>query len=187
MCQIIDGRDISDYEKYYMSLVLQAYAVIEKARTHQEGGHGMRVIFLDIDGVLNNAKSKEESLTFPCVDDGNLQHLKHVIEETNASIVLTSTWKEDYQEDDAVRHFLDDNLPICDITDDKILNRGKGILAYLSARRDVESFVILDDEAFDFEDCGLMDHWVKTSFGCGLTEEDAKKAIRILRAEGEKV
>ena len=147
----------------------------------------MRIIFLDIDGVLNNAKSKEESLTFPCVDEGNLQHLKRIVAEADASIVLTSTWKEDYQEDDAVRHFLDDKLPICDITDDKILNRGKGILAYLSVHRDVESFVILDDEAFDFEDCGLMDHWVKTSFGSGLTEEDAKKAIRILRAEGEKV
>ena len=36
MCQIIDGRDVSDYEKYYMSLVHQAYSVIEKARAHQE-------------------------------------------------------------------------------------------------------------------------------------------------------
>lgn len=140
----------------------------------------MKVIFLDIDGVLNNARSNEESITFPCIDNVNLQHLKNIIDETNASIVLTSSWKEDYQEDDAVRHFLDDKLPICGITDDKILNRGKGILAYLSEHRDVESFVIIDDEAFDFEECGLMDHWIKTSYGCGLTEMDAERAIRIL-------
>ena len=147
----------------------------------------MKVIFLDIDGVLNNVKSNEESLNFPCIDEGNLQHLEQIIAEVDASIVLISTWKEDYQEDDAIRSFINEKLPIYGITDDKILNRGKGILEYLSAHRNVESFVILDDEAFDFEECGLIDHWVKTSYGCGLTEEDAKKAIQILCAGEKKV
>ena len=140
----------------------------------------MKVIFLDIDGVLNNARSNEESITFPCIDDVNLQHLKHIIDETNASIVLTSSWKEDYQDNDAIRSFINEKVPVFDTTDDNILNRGKGILEYLSAHRDVESLVILDDEAFDFEECGLMDHWIKTSYGCGLTEMDAERAIRIL-------
>ena len=140
----------------------------------------MKVIFLDIDGVLNNARSNEESLTFPSIDEDNLQHLKRTIDATNASIVLTSTWKEDYQDNDAIRSFINEKVPVFDTTDDNILNRGKGILEYLSAHRDVESFVILDDEAFDFEECGLVDHWVKTFYDCGLTEMDAERAIRIL-------
>ncbi len=140
----------------------------------------MKVIFLDIDGVLNNAKSNEESLNFPCIDEGNLQHLKRIIDETNASIVLTSTWKEDYQDNDAIRSFINEKVPVFDTTHDKILNRGKGILNYLSAHQDVENYVILDDEAYDFVECGLVDHWVKTSYECGLTEEDAERAIRIL-------
>lgn len=146
----------------------------------------MKVIFLDVDGVLNNARSNEESMIFPCIDEGNLQHLKRIIDETNASIVLTSTWKEDYQDNDAIRSFINEKVPVFDTTHDKILNRGKGILAYLSAHRNVESFVILDDEAFDYEECELMDHLVRTFYDCGLTEEDAKKAIQILCA-GEKV
>ena len=140
----------------------------------------MRIIFLDIDGVLNNAKSNEESLTFPCIDEVNLRHLKHVIEATGARVVLTSTWKEDYQEDEAVRRFLEDRLPICGVTEDRILDRGKGILAYLSAHPEVKSYVILDDELFDYVECELMDHLVRTFYDCGLTEMDAERAIRIL-------
>ena len=140
----------------------------------------MKVIFLDIDGVLNNARSNEESLTFPSIDEDNLQHLKRTIDATNASIVLTSTWKEDYQDNDAIRSFINEKVPVFDTTHDKILNRGKGILNYLSAHRDVEGFVVLDDEAYDFVECGLVDHCVKTSYGCGLTEMDAERAIRIL-------
>lgn len=140
----------------------------------------MRIIFLDIDGVLNNAKSNEESLTFPCIDEVNLKHLKHIIEATGARVVLTSTWKEDYQEDEAVRRFLEYRLPICGVTEDRILDRGKGILAYLSVHPEVKSYVLLDDELFDYAECELMDHLVRTFYECGLTEMDAERAIRIL-------
>ena len=140
----------------------------------------MRIIFLDIDGVLNNAKSNEESLTFPCIDDVNLRQLKNIVEATGARVVLTSTWKEDYLEDEAVRRFLDDRLPICGVTEDRILDRGKGILAYLSAHPEVKSYVILDDELFDYVECELIDHLVRTFYDCGLTEMDAERAIRIL-------
>ena len=47
----------------------------------------------------------------------------------------------------------------------------------------VEAFVILDDESFDFNDLGLSEHFVKTSFykeDGGLQEEHVKSAIKIL-------
>lgn len=52
----------------------------------------MKVIFLDIDGVLNVCTQQRDEF-------GSIFHkefvdnLKHIIEETNAKIVITSTWR----------------------------------------------------------------------------------------------
>lgn len=53
----------------------------------------MKVIFLDIDGVLNYMGSQ-------LIDANCLANLKFIVKETGAKIVLISTWKQ----------FLDDNI-----------------------------------------------------------------------------
>lgn len=53
----------------------------------------MKIIFLDIDGVLNYQGSN-------LIDEGCLNNLRNIIKQTGAKIVLISTWKT----------FLDDNI-----------------------------------------------------------------------------
>lgn len=57
----------------------------------------MRIIFLDIDGVLNNIKTKENFRGYVGIDEKNLQALKSFIDESNkedeTKIVLSSSWR----------------------------------------------------------------------------------------------
>jgi hypothetical protein len=58
--------------------------------------------------------------------------------------------------------------------------RGLEIQEWLDAHPEVERFVILDDEC---DMAHLEPFMVKTKFDCGLTEQDAEKAIAILEAK----
>ena len=59
----------------------------------------MKVIFLDVDGVLNS-----QSLFERCgeelvpIDEENIQYLKAIVDATNAKIVLSSSWRYGWAE-----------------------------------------------------------------------------------------
>lgn len=57
----------------------------------------MKVIFLDIDGVLVHSKYKNKETAD--IDESKIKLLKKIIEETSAKIVLTSNWRTPYIED----------------------------------------------------------------------------------------
>lgn len=154
----------------------------------------MKFIFLDIDGVLNYANCRARSST-GCIGIENepLKLLKHIVEETGAKIVLTSTWKTDWFKTDyiedlpkdgqyLIKKFSQVRLGILDKTVDKQWSmRGQGILDYLKDCY-CDGFVILDDETFDFFELGLDKYLVKTSFfNGGLTTSHAERAINILK------
>lgn len=134
----------------------------------------MKIIFLDIDGVLNNYSTPGECL---CWEPDSVKILKRIIKETGAEIVLSSTWRK------IERH--------CDIiTDDMQINyigktpslykkRGIEIQAWLDEHPDidVEKFIILDDDS-DMEH--LMPHLLQTDGEFGLTNEIADEAIKRL-------
>lgn len=61
-----------------------------------------KIIFLDIDGVLNNAKSDISDLFV--IETDLLQILKKIVDSTDASIVLSSTWR--YTEETRAKVFL---------------------------------------------------------------------------------
>jgi histidinol phosphatase-like enzyme len=55
----------------------------------------MKVIFLDIDGVLNS-KQTPNPRKFPfIVDHALLERLKHLLQLTGAEVVLSSNWRYD--------------------------------------------------------------------------------------------
>ena len=156
----------------------------------------MKVIFLDIDGVLNEENSRSRCCGYKGIDDKKVENLAKIVKATGSEIVLISTWKDDWRKTDKVHqgmmaNYLDkklkkQGLSVFDKTEsvDKAsgfhLSRGEGILQYLSTHT-VEKYVILDDYQFDYDGCGLTGNYVKTdSKNGGLTEELAKAAIDIL-------
>lgn len=128
----------------------------------------MKVIFLDIDGVLNSDTDFFELRKFghpvneikgsKVINRGCLALLQQILEDTDAKIVLSSTWRHLYTLEEMHEMFTarDFNLPFevwHDITptlsrgfsDDHTYHRGAEIRDYLDAHPEVEKFVILDD------------------------------------------
>ena len=146
----------------------------------------MKVIFLDIDGVLNSEqffiKNHEEVINFYKtheydsddidlliklqmfdIDFAKVAMLKNVIDDTNAKIVVTSSWKKlkvfPYIADKLIKY----GLPIIGYTIDNGFDRGSGINKYLS-EHEINDYVILDDDIFDDYDEEIINKLVKTNF-----------------------
>ena len=59
-----------------------------------------RMIFLDVDGVLNNIATRERSNNGMIgIDPVKVQLLKEIKDQTGARIVLTSTWRNEWEPD----------------------------------------------------------------------------------------
>ena len=157
----------------------------------------MKVIFLDIDGVLNEEKSRSRCCGYRGIDEKKVENLAKIVKETGAKIVLVSTWKEYWQKTDKAHqgmmaNYLDkklkkQGLTVLDKTENldrasgQYLSRGEGILLFLATHA-VKKYVILDDYQFDYDGCGLTENYIKTdNENGGLTEELALQAISILK------
>ena len=146
----------------------------------------MKIIFLDVDGVLNNSTWAKRMIDAgvhvyaeDMIEDWAIQLLKQIIDATGADVVVSSTWRDDPK---AVEHLLI-QLAAYDIwpigsTPRTNLRRGDDISQWLE-RYDgyIESYVILDD---DSDMTVHMDHLVQTSFEHGLRHEHVERAIEIL-------
>lgn len=174
----------------------------------------MKVIFLDIDGVLNTSETfirrKEKYFktgTYDLeIDLFRVGYLKQIIDETDAKIVLTSSWRSDFNKqknkiiprtEKAVELcylFNQYGIEIYDITTkNNELTRGTQINMWLN-ENEVDSFVILDDESSHLQEF-IGKELIKTSKvkdgeilmnmdDClGLSSDDVEKAITILNCK----
>lgn len=147
-----------------------------------------KIIFLDVDGVLNSYDFYQKMLEEENFDIFNenfldpkaLRFLKKIVEESDAEIVLSSSWKWSNEGRKIVDNFLkEQNLSYIDTTplDYSIpMNKKEEITAWLSNHPNVKKYVILDDDEVDIK----SGHQVKTTFAYGLTLEKAIEAIEIL-------
>ena len=67
----------------------------------------MKIIFLDVDGVLNTASSEERCGEYIGIDDDKVALLKRLTDKTGAEIILISTWKKYWRKDDNMKIFQD--------------------------------------------------------------------------------
>lgn len=151
----------------------------------------MKVIFLDIDGVLNDNDSKTRCMGYIGIDDKKVKLLSNITYNTNAVIVLTSTWKmhwQNYDKEDQheMGKYLDrklkrQRLSVLTKTCNYGSHRGAEIIDFVQ-KHSIDKWVVLDDEIFDdYEECGILPHLVKTSFyDGGLKEEHIDAAIKLL-------
>ena len=158
----------------------------------------IRIIFLDIDGVLNNEQSPDRCGYYIGIEDGKVELLKQIVDATDAKIVLSSTWRLGI---DNKGHRLENHIPYLkdklskqglEIYDKTIQltrsgdSRGTEINEWLSRHPEVKQWVVLDDEWFyDFGLYDIPNHLVETSFfyDGGLHGEHVEKAIKILKGE----
>lgn len=155
----------------------------------------MKVIFLDIDGVLNTPSSGSRCGEYVGIDDDKTKLLADIVKRTKAKIVLISTWKKYWRKEEKLKplqdysaNYLDEKLAkqglkVIDKTKDKAdgryLSRGESILEYVY-RNNVENYIILDDCQFDYDGCDLMDNYIKTNQIEGLSEQQIKAACETL-------
>jgi hypothetical protein len=139
----------------------------------------MKVIFLDIDGVLNSTRSCIALNGYGSprrpwkLDPVAVNLLRYYVEKTGAYIVVSSTWRLGGAAR-AAGWFVNYgwfDAPVLDTTaKDFGRRRGEQIQEWLDAH-DVEKYVILDDE----DDMLTGQHLVRTDFDLGLTYADMKK------------
>lgn len=160
----------------------------------------MKVIFLDIDGVLNCSTSKsycveDSGRVIKGVDSDKVKRLAKIVEATGAQIILSSDWKDGwskYYTSPKPSHakYLDNHLykkgklTIKDKTPNTNKGtwfRGEEIITYLKTHQDIENYVILDDTFFDdFANKEIEEHLVLTNRKVGLTDSNVNDAIKIL-------
>lgn len=115
------------------------------------------VVFLDVDGVLNTMTTVQCTPDgYKGIDDARVKILANAIEKCGGGdIILSSDWKDLDKEDDDYKYLVEKlaqcNLKISNCTVDKFLKRGKGVQEYIDSHPEIEEYVILDDETFEFE------------------------------------
>lgn len=167
-----------------------------------------KIIFLDIDGVLATPEYLKDGLW--ALNPDKQEMLGKILSETNADIVLSSSWRQNTLEETKIHmesegFLFTDKLIGITIRAYQWLEKGTGI--HLSIPRGVEikqwidanihsdngknwkrlivdrdyTYLILDDEG-DM----LLEHknnFVRTNSDIGLTDDDVLKAISILNAK----
>ena len=107
----------------------------------------MKVIFLDVDGVLNDwdtpALSKYLWYKKSCIEQ-----LQLLVKNTGAKIVVSSTWKYSDELLSKLKNVLEEyGMFVHDVTPD-LDDKPPEIRAYLKAHPEIEKYVVLDDDDF---------------------------------------
>lgn len=138
----------------------------------------MKVIFLDVDGVLNTPKLIKK-FGYDHIDPVLVALLARIVRETEARIVLSSTWRIDENNRNMVeaalaQHGLEllGSTPVYKKEFLDWVRRHEEIGAWL-AENQVSKFAILDD----LDDAGIEGSFFQTDENLGLTVEIAEKVI----------
>lgn len=151
----------------------------------------MKVIFLDIDGVLNSAVyDRQRTEKDGNIDKTRLALVKELVDKTEAKIVLSSSWRNHWEKNadecdevgkEIVSDFASAGLEIYGKTP-KVgyLERSEEIRMWLNENPVVEGFVIFDDNGYGWGD--LSDNFIQTNYriGRGLEQEHIDKALELL-------
>lgn len=144
----------------------------------------MKILFLDIDGVLNSTRSAIALGNFPHTtktlryfDVIALRLIRKVCKETGCKICLSSTWRNDKNWEEIGPNL---KLPIIDRTPRSLSGyRGKEIEAWLNEHPEVNQYAIVDDDGDMLEK--QHPYFVHTSHSNGFLFEDYEKLLELLK------
>lgn len=135
----------------------------------------MKVVFLDVDGVLNNF-SLIQRFGFDYIDSGMVGTLGRIVRGSGADIVLSSSWRVDPKDRAMVSVALGAHgMSLLGST--PVLNtfRSEEISGWLKANPEVERYAILDDD--DDAGFGMAGSFFQTDPEVGLTAAVASAAL----------
>lgn len=150
----------------------------------------MKVLFLDIDGVLNSVRSAAALGGCPWPRNRNMQGdwekfdqvavklMARLVQETEAHVVLSSTWRIGMDQERATE--LGDFLGyvISSATPGGGGQRGPQIQQWLDEHPGVDKYAIIDDDSDMLP--AQMPHFVKVDPAIGLTYQNYKDAKELL-------
>lgn len=157
-----------------------------------------RIIFLDLDGVMDsrthniylNKHNLPEKDEFGILFSPEcIAALKHITDNTDAEIVLSSSWKHIMSLQQLQQMWQQLQLPskVIDVTPTCSRNRGDEIHRWLCLCPDPCQYVIIDDLPREQFHTAHYSHLVTTDGFNGLTLELANQAIEILRDSEDKM
>lgn len=144
-----------------------------------------RVVFLDIDGVLNGTLYRDglsktiQVVAMPDIDPACVDLLNAITRRTGAQIVLTTWWRRHAPWMPLLQHLKQAGVEadIVGSTPAK-KTRAEEIRAWLAANA-VDSYVILED---DHPMPGFGPRAVFTSMSTGIVQKNAEQAVAVLLA-----
>lgn len=140
----------------------------------------MKVLFLDIDGVLNSWGGHDGKGGILGIHRTNVELLNSVVRDTGCEVVLSSTWRLVW----GIRgtNVKLRNAGACfDLFDDTpiSLRRGMEIQIWLSSRSDVSHYAVVDDGLI----LGHDGAFVRTNMQIGLEQHHCDALVSILNGE----
>ena len=144
-----------------------------------------KVIFLDVDGVLNNGvwavEMFRQGIRVYSEDrlyEPSLEQLKRIVDTAGAVIVVSSAWRQIPSAYLHLKEWLERyGMEIYDKTPYVGMERGDDITAWFNRNPGDWKYVILDDE----DDMGVhIPHLVQASFDAGLTMKEVDRCIQLL-------
>ena len=141
----------------------------------------VKVLFLDIDGVLNSASFLSQERRCDAISREMVEHINSVIRATSCKIVLSSTWRIMWPMSEIKAILRQHGL--IDVIIGKTRDLGRRddeILDWLKWNgNDVAKFAVVDDDISDIT--GVKDRLVAPSFVTGCTEAHADLLVGLLR------
>lgn len=139
----------------------------------------MKILFLDIDGVVNSVKNfNPKNNTLYPLDRYCAFLVGRIVLQTGCKVVLSSSWRHDPK---AVQSVSQSVVELFDITPTLGKYRGDEVQAWLDQHPEVTKYAILDDD-MDFY-VYQAPNFFKTRFmEEGLTDEIAEAVIKHLNS-----
>ena len=132
-----------------------------------DGDDPVKVLFLDIDGVVNNARTEKQRGDLICIDSDLASLIRRIVNNTGCEVVLSSSWRLFKHGRDEIERLV---VKCFDITPKLRGPRGFEIQAWLMSHPEVERYAILDDaDVLPDQRQNLF----RTSWDVGLTDEIA--------------
>lgn len=144
----------------------------------------MKVLFLDIDGVLNSSRSATAFKGFPHgfgksdmerFDMVAVNLIRRLCRVTGCRVVLSSTWRILHTVHECANGL---DLPIFDATTKDGGHRGTQIQTWLDAHQEVTQYAIVDDDSDMLE--SQLPFFVRTSHADGLSYANYEALERLL-------